>query len=302
MRGTSKRAAWATAGLAVLVLALAGCGGGSGTGSTGASKSPTTKVAKDATLAAKVPASIRKAGTVMVGTDSSYAPNEFLAADGTTVEGFDVDLFNAVMAKLGLKATYQSADFGTIIAGVQSGKYTVGVSSFTINADRVKQVNMVSYYSAGILWAVKKGNPQNVSQDNACGKKVAVQTGTVEVDDLDARNKKCPAGKKITIDQYTHQDDATSALVSGKDDAMLADSPITSYAIKQTHGQLQPLGSIYEAAPYGYVIKKDQLAFAQAIQGAVKELISDGTYQKVLANWGVQAGAITSPAVNPSVS
>jgi polar amino acid transport system substrate-binding protein len=60
------------------------------------------------------------------------------------------------------------------------------------------------------------------------------------------------------------------------------------------------LGDIYDSAPYGYVIKKDQTDFAQAIQGAVKDLISSGDYQKVLQKWGVEQGAITDPTVNPS--
>lgn len=298
---------WACAGVvaAVLAVTVAACGGGSGESGSGTGKpSPTPKVSVDKALAAKVPAAIKKKGTLTVGTDSSYAPNEFLASDGKTVEGFDVDLFNAVLAKLGLKAKYESAKFGTIIAGVQSGKYDAGVSSFTINSDRLKQANMVSYFSAGVWWATKKGNPKKVSPDNACGKKVAVQTDTVEVPDVQARSKKCTQSGKpaIKIDQYEGQDQATAAVVSGKDDAMLADSPIVAYALKQTHGQLESLGKIYQAAPYGYVIKKDQLAFAQAIQGALKSLMSDGTYLKVLKNWGVQVGKIDNPAVNPSAT
>ncbi|MGA8112735.1 MAG: ABC transporter substrate-binding protein [Actinocatenispora sp.] len=291
------------AGLAVLALALGGCGGGSGGDDTGGPKGKAPKVGVDKSLAAKVPASIKSQGTLKVGTDSSYAPNEFLAKDGTTVEGFDVDLFNAVSAKLGLKAEYESAKFGTIIAGVESGKYTIGVSSFTVNAERLKQANMITYYSAGIWWATKKGNPKKVAVDNACGKKIAVQTDTVEVDDITARSKKCTkAGKpEIKIDQFEAQDQATAAVVSGKDDAMLADSPIVAYAVKQTKGQLATLGDIYEAAPYGYVVKKDQLAFANAIQGALKALVADGTYEKILKNWGVEGGKIDDPTVNPSV-
>ncbi|BCJ35030.1 ABC transporter substrate-binding protein [Actinocatenispora thailandica] len=299
---------WAGVGAvaAVLAVTLAACGGGSGgnSGSGTGKASPTPKVSVDKALAAKVPAAIKSKGTITIGTDSSYAPNEFLAADGKTVEGFDVDLFNAVLAKLGLKAKYESAKFGTIIAGVESGKYDAGVSSFTVNADRMKQANMVTYFSAGIWWATKKGNPQKVSPDAACGKKIAVQTDTVEVDDIQARSKKCTqAGKPaIKIDQYEGQDQATASVASGKDDAMLADSPIVAYALKQSKGQLESLGKIYEAAPYGYVIKKDQLAFAQAIQGALKALMADGTYAKVLDNWGVQVGKIDNPTVNPSVS
>jgi polar amino acid transport system substrate-binding protein len=80
---------------------------------------------------------------------------------------------------------------------------------------------------------------------------------------------------------------------------MLADSPVIAYAVKQTNGQLELLGDIYDAAPYGYVVNKDQADFAEALAGAVAALVSDGTYQQILTKWGVQAGAIDNPAVNP---
>jgi polar amino acid transport system substrate-binding protein len=284
-------------------LVLAGCGGsssGGGSPSAGKSQTPSTS----SSLAGLVPAAVKADGVISVGTDSSYAPSEFLKADGKTVEGFDVDLFDAVAAKLGLRTKYTSAVFGTIIQGVQSGKFEVGVSSFTINSDREKQVNMISYFSAGTQWATQKGNPSGVQPDNACGKKVAVQANTVQVDDLTARSKKCKSAGKpgITIDQYTLQDRATAAVVTKKDDAVLADSPVVAYAVQKTGGQLELLGDIYDSAPYGYVVPKSEQQFAQAIQQALQALIADGTYKKILDKWGVGQGAITSPEINPSVS
>ena len=292
--------------LLVLVLGLglvvAACGDdGTGGGSTETTAGAAATV--DEALAAKVPDAIKSDGKIVIGTDSSYPPNEFLDTDGKTVVGWDVDLFNAVAAKLGLKTEYQSAVFDAIIPGVQSGKYEAGVSSFTINDERKQQVNMVSYFNAGTQWGTKTGNPTGVQPDDACGKKVAVQTNTVQdTDDLSSKRQDAckSAGKPaITIDRYQRQDQATAAVVSGKDDAMLADSPVLAYAVKQTNGQLELLGDIYDAAPYGYVIKKDQTEFAQATADAVKALITDGTYKTILDKWGVQAGAIDNPAVNP---
>jgi polar amino acid transport system substrate-binding protein len=285
-------------GLAFVVAACGSKSNGSGSGSTATTKAS----AVDQALAAKVPAAIKSDGKLLIGTDSSYAPSEFLDTDGKTVIGFDVDLFNAVAAKLGLTTQWVSAPFDAIIPGVQSGKYEVGVSSFTINSERKQQVNMVSYFSAGTQWGAKKGNPTGIQPDNACGKKVAVQTSTVQdTDDLPKRVKQCKTDGKpaITIDRYQRQDQATASVVSGKDDAMLADSPVVAYAVKQTNGQLELLGNIYDSAPYGYVVKKDQTDFAQALSGAVTALISDGTYKQILSKWGVEAGAITNPAVNP---
>jgi polar amino acid transport system substrate-binding protein len=286
----------------VVALVAAGCGDdsdtGGGTTETTAAAAPTV----DEALAAKVPEAVKSDGKVLIGTDASYAPNEFLDTDGKTVVGWDVELFNAVAAKLGLKTEWQSATFDAIIPGVQSGKYEMGISSFTINDERKEQVNMVSYFSAGTQWGTKKGNPTGVQPDNACGKKVAVQTNTVQdTEDLPKRDEACTgAGNPaITVDRYQRQDQATAAVVSGKDDAMLADSPVLAYAVKQTNGQLELLGDIYDAAPYGYVIEKDQTEYAQAVADAVQALITDGTYKTILDKWGVGAGAIDNPAVNP---
>ena len=285
---------------AVLSVSMAACGSESDT-STGTGSAPGPSSSVDAALAAKVPADIKTAGKLIVGTDSTYAPNEFLDTDGKTVVGFDVDLFDAVAAKLGLKTEWQSASFDSIIPGVGTGKYNVGVSSFTVNADRMKEVTMVSYFSAGTQWAAKTG--VTIDPNDVCGKKIAVQTGTVQVDDITARSKKCTgAGKaKISFDQYQKQSDATNAVVTGKDDAMLADLPVSVYAVKQTNGQLALTGQMYDSAPYGYVLPKDQTDFAAAIAQAVQLLITDGTYKAILAKWGVDAGAITTPAVNPQV-
>jgi polar amino acid transport system substrate-binding protein len=289
----------------LLALALAACGGsgGSGTSSSsgGGSSSPTVKVSRDAGLASKVPAAVSSDGTINVGTDATYPPNEFLDKDGKTVIGMDVDLFKAVAAKLGLKASFSPAPFGAIIPGVSSGKYEIGVSSFTINPDREKQTNMVSYFSAGTQWATRKGNPDHIDPGNACGEKVAVQKATVQADDVTARSARCKAAGKpaIQIDQYQGQDQATAALASGKDKAMLADSPVIAYAVVQTKGQVEKLGKVYDSAPYGYVLAKKDSAFAKAVAGAVNALIKDGTYQKVLDSWHVGEGAMSTAQVNP---
>src|SRR3954470_9918736 len=299
----TRRAGVAT--IAALALVLTACGdnssGSSSSGSSKSSEAALPSVSADKALADMVPDAVKKDGVLTVGSDTTYAPSEFIAEDGSTIIGFDVDLFTAVAQKLGLKTKFETAGFDSIIAGVGSQKYEAGVSSFTINPERLQQANMISYFSAGTQWATKKGNPQKVDIENACGLKIAVQKATVQVDDLTARSDDCTAaGKKaITIDQYDGQDEATAAVVSGKDVAGLADSPVEAYAVSQTHGQLQLLGDIYDSAPYGYVVAKDQTQFAEAIQKALDSLIKDGTYKKVLAKWGVEAGAIDNPTVNP---
>ena len=171
-----------TTGAAIVGLALSACGSSSLSTPETSKSAPATAQAVDPALAAKLPAKVKSAGQIVVGTDATYAPNEFLNADGKTVQGMDVDLFNAVMQKFGVKVVWQPASFDSIITGVQGGKYDIGVSSFTINNDRKKQVNMVSYFNAGTQWATPPGNPKKVDPQSPCGLKVAVQKGTVQAE------------------------------------------------------------------------------------------------------------------------
>lgn len=289
------------AGAAALMLTLSACGEKKDDTSTpaGGNGSALPSVAADSALAAKVPAALKADGKLVIGVDATYAPSEYLDADGKTVIGFDVDLFNAVATKLGLKTDWQISKFDDIIPGVMSGKYEVGVSSFTINPDRAKQVQMVSYYTVGTQWVAKPGS--TIVPTEACGKKIAVQTGTVQDDDIAAKDKACTAAGKpaINVDRYQAQSDATTAVISGKDDAMLADFPVSAYAVKETKGQLALLGSVYDTASYGYVVSNDQKAMAEVLRDATKAIIADGTYKAILDHWGVAGGALTTaPAIN----
>jgi polar amino acid transport system substrate-binding protein len=281
-------------------LALSACGSSSLSGEPGTESAPSVSVSQNVDLASKLPESIKSAGVIKIGTDPTYAPNEFLAADGKTVQGFEVDLFNQVAAKFGVKTQWEPSKFGSIITGVNGKKYDMGISSFTINPERMKEVDMVSYFNAGTQWATQPGNPKGIDPENACGKNVAVQTGTVqETDDLPVRQKKC-GSNKINVLSYDSQAQATSAVVTGKADAMLADSPVGAYAVKQSGGKLEPLGDIYDAAPYGFVLPKGETEFGQAIVEALKQLEQEGAYKAALEKWGVEQGAISDFTVNPS--
>jgi polar amino acid transport system substrate-binding protein len=258
-------------------------------------------IAKDDALAGKVPAPIAADGKIAIGTDPTYAPNEFKDTSGAII-GFDVDLGTAIGRKLGLSADFQESKFDNIIPSLGS-KYELGMSSFTDNKKREQVVDFVTYFSAGTSWAAKAGT--TFDPEDACGHKVAVQATTVQdTDDLPARTKKCTdAGKAaIAVQKYDGQDEATNAVVSGKAEAMLADSPVTAYAIKQAAGQLAAVGKVYDSAPYGIAMAKGADAFRDAIRDTLKALIADGTYGKILDKWGLSAGAITEPAVNGAQS
>nr|WP_203596778.1 ABC transporter substrate-binding protein [Actinomadura bangladeshensis] len=281
-------------------LALSACGDSDDSGDSNGTASNTSV---DGKLAAMVPDAIKSDGKISIGTDASYPPNESVDPASQKIVGWDVDLFNAVAAKLGLKTEYHNAGFDTIIPGVQSGKYEIGVSSFTDNKEREKAVDFVTYYSAGTAWAALKGNPKGVNPEDACGKSIGVQQGTVQVDDLVARSKKCTDAGKPAIKQVVRkqQTEVNNDLVAGKVDAMAADSPIVGGAVKKT-GKLEIIGEVYDTAPYGYALGKSSGQFKDAVLGALQALIADGTYKKILTDNGVESGAITEPAINAAQS
>jgi polar amino acid transport system substrate-binding protein len=308
LTGYDNRTRWWRAG-AVFVMAgaltVSGCSksseSGSGTGAGSTMSSTAVQAQKVDEIAATVPENIRNAGKLVVGVNIPYAPNEFKDAEGKIV-GFDVDLVNAVAATLGLTADFREADFAKIIPSIQGGTLDMGMSSFTDTKERQQSVDFVDYFSAGTQWAQRPNMP--IDPNNACGKKVAVQATTVqETEELPAKSKKCvDAGQpEIQIVKFDSQDAATNAVVLGQVDAMSADSPVTDYAIKQSNGKLEAAGEIFEAAPYGWPVKKGS-PLAESLVKALEHLIQTGDYKTIATNWGVEKGMIDKPVINGATS
>jgi len=283
------------------VLAIAGCGSSSST--TTSSSTPTTTASTtgtDAAIAAKVPASVKSKGTLVVGTEAQYAPNEFLASDGHTIIGMDPDLVTALAETMGLKAKFNDAQFEAIIPGIQAGRYDVGASSFTDTKEREKKVDFVTYYNAGVsFYAKSSANPGVETLADICGKTVGVEKGTVEQEQSEEQSKKCTKeGKKsVTVLSFPGQNQVNLAIASGRAEVGLADSPVVAYQIKQNKGEFKLVGKTYEYAPYGLAVPKNS-GLAQPMLEALKKLMASGKYKEILEKWGIQEGAISNPQMN----
>ena len=280
-------------------LALSGCVDNSAPATTGAASgsADAIEVKKNDAIAAMLPEKMKSAGVLNVGMANNYPPNEFKDDNGAPA-GWSVDLTNALGQVMGLKVNFDIGTFDNILPAVRAGKDDMGLSSFTATLEREQQVDFVNYYSAGIQWAAPKG--KTVDPNNACGLKVAVQATTYEdTHEVPAKSKACTdAGKPaITIFKYDAQDQATNALVVGQVDAMSADSPVTLYAISKTKDKLQTAGDAFEVAPYGIPVAQGS-EFTPVLQKALQQLIDDGTYNKILSKWGVEAGGVKTAALN----
>jgi polar amino acid transport system substrate-binding protein len=111
----------------------------------------------------------------VIGTNIPYAPAEFLDTAGRVV-GFDVDLMNAVAEQMGVRTAFRETEFSAIIPSVSSGTFDVGMAAVTDTREREQVVDMVTYYCGGTMWA--RSPESQVSPDDACGRRVAVQATT----------------------------------------------------------------------------------------------------------------------------
>ncbi len=286
--------------IAVAALLLTGCVDNSTT-TPGGGGGSTPVEGVDAAAVALLPADVKASGKLVIGTDPTYAPNEYKDDAGNPI-GWEIDLGTAMTAKLGLKADFQIASFDKIIPSITGGTYDIGLASFTDNAEREKSVDFVNYYNAGIQWAQQIGKA--VDPANACGKTVAVQSTTVEeTDELPAKSKACTdAGKAaIKILKFDKQDEATNALVLGRADAMSADSPITQYAVSQQKDKIELAGDPFDIAPYGIAVNKGS-QLVKAVQAALQSMMDDGSYKTILDKWGVFNGAVSKIEINAATA
>jgi polar amino acid transport system substrate-binding protein len=288
--------------LLLVVVGLAvGCGSSKKSSTTTTTGSTSTTSSK---ASAEVPSAIKSKGTITVATDATYPPNEFIASNGKTVTGWDPELAQALGKVLGLKVKLVNATFATIIPGIQSGKYGLSLSSFTDTKERQKVVDFVTYFTAGTSFYVKtSGGPTINSLADLCGHSVGVETGTTQADDAKAQNAKCKAAGKpgVNVATYTDQSAANLAISSGRQQVGMADSPVAANIAKQSNGQFKVTGKSYNNAPYGIAIPKGN-GMAKPVLDALKELMSNGTYMKILKKYSVQTGAIKNPTINGAIS
>jgi polar amino acid transport system substrate-binding protein len=275
---------------------------------------------------AQLPAdAVQQKGKLLVCSDFPYPPMEFYDENGNPT-GADVELGNEIGTRLGLQTQWVNSVFDTIIAAVTGGKCDIIMSDQNVTVDRSKQITQMPYFKAGQSMVVAKGNPQNINTPlDTCGTSVAAESGTTEVDYLNGTgdydpvkgsadlkgkglNAQCTkAGKKPVIPVVTVKDsDALLQLQSGKVSVYFADTPVAAYYVIQHPDQFQLVGSVIDPILVGVGMPCGQAdctgapltPLGQAVKAALLNMMSDGTYLKILTKYQVQDGAVTPADVD----
>lgn len=289
-------------------LLLTGCGD-----QTEKDTSSDSTATASAPLADKLPADIRKAGVVKVGSDIAYPPVEYMK-DGKAV-GIDPDIAEALGKQLGVKFEFLNGKFAQLIVGLQAERFHVVMSAMNDTKDRQEGIDsdtgkkvgngidFVDYFTAGTSILVQKGNPKGIkSLDDLCGQVVALQVGTTSEGIAKEQSKKCVKdGKKaIKLQTFDTDPEALLRLKQGASVADLNDFPVAAYNAKTSGNgdDFEVVGEQIEAGPYGIGVSKDNTELRDAIQAAMSAIIENGEYQKILEKWNVTDGAVTEAKIN----
>jgi len=291
-----------TSALTVSALLLAGCASSTPT----ATNTATTAAGVDAKAAALVPAQYKTAG-INAGSDIPYAPMEMFDSKNNPI-GFDVDLINAIGAKLGVSVKFEKQSFDSLIPSLQAAKHDVAMSSMSDTIDRQKVLDFVDYFNGGASLMVSKGNPNGVkSLNDLCGKPVAAEAATWEVDLLNTQSDTCKKGGKAAIEVLSlpGDTDAQNAVRSGKAVAYLADSQLAAYNVKVAGNgsyfdlvidPANPFG--YESGLIGIGVLKSNSKLTAALQAGLQSLMDDGGYAALLKKWNLESFKVDSATIN----
>ncbi|MBK0422775.1 ABC transporter substrate-binding protein [Leucobacter sp. CSA2] len=296
----------AAAALAAM-LGLTACSGSDGGGSSApADDAPKLTSGVDKAAEAALPKSIRDAGQIKAAAGIPYAP--FILLEGEKQVGLDPDLAQALGEKLGVKIVISHQAFETVIPSLQAKKFDIIMSGMNDTVEREKTLNFVEEIYAGFSIVVKKGNPEGIkSIDDLCGKNVAVQKSSAQLELLTDLSKTCKADGKgeVKVQQLPTAQDPQTALKAGRVVAYPVDSPVAAYTVatagdgkdfEMINDPKNPAGinPVYT----GIGTLKENEALTEALRLAMQSLIDEGVYADILKKHNLDSFATDKAIVN----
>lgn len=293
------------------LLTLTACGSGSGGGTAAgvraapaAADDPVAAVRTVDSVAALLPAEVKAAGTLRIGSSigtppAAYYPNGL----GKEPAGQDIDLAKAVAKVLGVELERQDASFETILPALASGKYDAGTGNFGVTAERLKTIDFVTYINDGQGFAVRAGDTTLGTKvtrlTQLCGLTIGTGAGTTFEATLTARKGECAkeGRKPYDVKVYAENGATLTALQQGRIDVIMSTINGLRHQAAQPASRTTFLGE-YHRLDVGFAFKKGS-PLTKAFQAAVNHLIQDGTYARILAKWGTTASAIDASEINP---
>ena len=216
---------------------------------------------------------------LIVATDTAFVPFEF--KQGDKYVGFDVDLWDAIAKQLNIEYSLKPMDFSGIIPALQTHNIDLALAGITITDERKQAIDFSDgYYKSGLLVMVKANNDAIKSVDDLNGKVLAVKSGTGSVDYAKEHIK------TKELHQFPNLDSAYMEVGTNRADAVLHDAPNLLYFINTAgKGQFKAVGDTLEAQQYGIAFPKGSDDLREKVNGALKTLKENGTYNTLYKKW-----------------
>lgn len=212
---------------------------------------------------------IKSDGKVILATEGLYPPFNYM--QGSKLTGFEVELAEAVVKKMGLKFEWKSLSFDALLAGLRQDRWDIVIASFGITEDRAKAVTFTQpHYCSGGVIVSRDGSVKTVADLN--GKVIGVQTGSTYFENA----KKVQGIKEVK--NYPADTDARAALTSGRVDAWISDRFVVKSAIDANPNGIK-MGDFLFVERVAAAVKKGNSTLAAAWDKALAETMADGTYK-----------------------
>ena len=236
------------------------------------------------------PPAILQAGTLKICAPNDGTPPSVYHDETGALVGSEVDLGKALAAQLGLKPDYVQSAFAAVIPTLQAKQCDVIMAQLYIKPEREQVVDFVPYLYSGTGIAVSKERPADITgmDDSLCGKKVMVAVGTTAESLSQEQSDKCTASGKPSIDinRNNHADVSIQQVQNGQVDAYLDTAETLGYYATKTGAKIQMAGQPFGTIKIGAATLKGNTELHNAIQQALNELEGNGTYAKIIAEWG----------------
>jgi len=231
---------------------------------------------------------IKKSGKILVAIDATYPPMESEGPDGKPV-GFDIDFANELAKRMGIKAEFVVMNWDGILAGLNSKRYDVIISSMNITDERKRQVDFVEYVQMSQIYIAKAGTVVSKEADLA-GKVIAVQADTTSYEYAEGLKKKGIAVKAVKA--FKMATDTFAAVKAGQAEVIVVDEPVGKYYVNQDSKTFQLSGRAMAPEPVGVAIRKTDKDLVEEIKKIVDQMKQDGTMKKISIAWfGGELGA-----------
>ena len=219
--------------------------------------------------------------TLVMATNANFPPYEF--KDGDSYAGIDIEIAGKIAEKLGMTLEIKDVEFGTIIGGVQTGKFDMGMAGMTVTDERLKSVNFSDSYATGIQVVIVTEDSAIKSIDDLKGDgsmKIGVQQDTTG--DIYASDTVENGGYgEENVTRYKSGADAVQALKAGKVSAVIIDNEPAKNFVSVNEG-LAILDGEWVKENYAIAIAKENTELLTQVNNALKELTADGTVKAIV--------------------